>query len=70
MDWQEQDIFSFPIMSIWLQDNTASCVIGIEGYFPGIRQQGHEADHSPCTAKVKNGGAILPLLYMSSWYGA
>jgi hypothetical protein len=62
--------FSFSITSMWLQANTASCIIGTEGYFPGIKQQEHEADHSPSSARVKNGGAILPLLYTSSWCGA
>jgi hypothetical protein len=29
---------------------------------PGVKQQGHEADHSPpSNAEVKNGGAIPPL---------
>jgi hypothetical protein len=33
----------------------------------GVKQPGHEADHSLLSsAKVKNGGAILPHLHMSS----
>jgi hypothetical protein len=37
----------------------------------GIKQPEREADHSPVSsAEVKNGGAKLPLPYMSSWHGA
>jgi hypothetical protein len=37
----------------------------------GLKQQEHEADQSPPSiAKVKNGGAIPPLLDTSSWHGA
>jgi hypothetical protein len=33
----------------------------------GVKRQGREADHSPpCSAEVKNGGAIHPLPHMSS----
>jgi hypothetical protein len=36
-----------------------------------VKWLGHEADHSPPTsAKVKNGGAILPFPHMSSWHSA
>jgi hypothetical protein len=36
---------------------------------PGVKRQGHEADHSsPSSAEVKNGGAIPPLPHMSSLY--
>jgi hypothetical protein len=36
-------------------------------WVPGVKRPGHEADHSsPCTAEVKNGGAIRPLLHTSS----
>jgi hypothetical protein len=40
-----------------------------ENSFPGIKRQGHEVDHPypPSCAEVKNGGAIPPLLRMSSW---
>jgi hypothetical protein len=38
---------------------------------PGVKQQGHEADHSPpSSAKVKNRGAVPSLLHTSSWRGA
>jgi hypothetical protein len=43
----------------------ASCTLGTRGCFFGLKQQGHEADHSPPpSAKVKNGGAIPPFPYM------
>jgi hypothetical protein len=35
---------------------------------PGIKQLGHEADHSAASsAEVKNGGSLHPLPHMSSW---
>jgi hypothetical protein len=38
---------------------------------PRVKQQGHEADHSPLSsAEVRNGGAIPPLTCMSSWRSA
>jgi hypothetical protein len=38
---------------------------------PGVKQQGYEADYSPpSSAEIKHGGAIPPLLNMSSWCGA
>jgi hypothetical protein len=36
----------------------------------GLKQQGHEADHSPLSVKVKNGGGISSLPHTSSWSGA
>jgi hypothetical protein len=37
----------------------------------GVKWLGHEADHSPpCSAEVKNDGAIPPLPDMSSWHSA
>jgi hypothetical protein len=47
-----------------------SSTMGTRAYFPGVRWQGHEADHTPFSAEVKNGGAITPLPHMSSWSGA
>jgi hypothetical protein len=39
--------------------------------FPGVKRPGREADHSPpSSAEVKNGGAVPPLPYTSSWRGA
>jgi hypothetical protein len=44
------------------------------GYYPtgtGVEPQRREADHSPpSSAEVKNGGAIPPLPYVSSWRSA
>jgi hypothetical protein len=38
---------------------------------PGFKGPGPEAEHSsPPRAKVRNGGAIPPLRYMSSWHNA
>jgi hypothetical protein len=38
---------------------------------PWVKQPGHEADHSPSSGvKIKNGGAMPPLPYTSSWHGA
>jgi hypothetical protein len=39
--------------------------------YPGAKWRGREADHSPpFSAAVQNGGAIPPLLHMSSWRDA
>jgi hypothetical protein len=47
------------------ETHTASCPMGT-----GVKQPGHEADHScSSSAKVDNGGAIPPL-HTSSWHGA
>jgi hypothetical protein len=44
---------------------------GYRGSFPGVKQPGPEADHSPpSSTEVKNCGAVSPLPHMSSWYGA
>jgi hypothetical protein len=38
---------------------------------PGVKQQGHEADHSLLSSsEVKKGGVIPPFLHMSSWHSA
>jgi hypothetical protein len=46
--------------------------IGTRGYYPpGVKQLGHEADHSPpSSVEVKNSGVIPSLPHMSSWRGA
>jgi hypothetical protein len=45
---------------------------GYHGLFsPGVKRPGREAAHSPPSrAEVRNGGAIPPLPYMSSWHSA
>jgi hypothetical protein len=48
----------------------ASYPVGTGVLSPGAKSPGREADHSPpSNAKVKNGGAIPPLPYTSSWCG-
>lgn len=45
--------------------------LGTGGSFLGVKWQGYEAGHSaPFNAKVKSGGAVPPLSYISSWHGA
>jgi hypothetical protein len=42
-----------------------------EPLFVWVKWPGHEADFSPTSSvEVKNGGAIPPLLHMSSWHSA
>jgi hypothetical protein len=49
----------------------ASYPIGSRGALPGAKRPGREADHSsPTSAEVKDGGAIPPVPYISSWRGA
>jgi hypothetical protein len=55
--WQEQRYFSSPS----LPDRLWS-LPGNEGSFPGVKQPGREADHSPSSSsEVKNVGAISPI---------
>jgi hypothetical protein len=45
--------------------------VGLGTYFPGVTQQGREADHSsPSSAEIKNGGATPQHPHMSSWHDA
>jgi hypothetical protein len=45
--------------------------MGTEDISPGIKGQEGESDHSPpSSVEAKNGGAILPRPYTSSWHGA
>jgi hypothetical protein len=40
-------------------------------WVPGVKRPGREADHSPpSSTQIKNGKAIPPLPYMSSWHSA
>jgi hypothetical protein len=48
----------------------ASYQIGTGGISAGVKRQGPEADHSPSSAEVKNGGAMFPLPHTPSWRGA
>jgi hypothetical protein len=46
-----------------------SCLVGSGDLSPGVKRMGREADHSPPpSVEVKNGQAIPPLPYMSSWH--
>jgi hypothetical protein len=39
--------------------------------YPDVKRMGCEADHSPQSSiEVRNGGAMPPLLQMSSWHNA
>jgi hypothetical protein len=43
--------------------------LGTGAISTGVKRSGREADYlSPFSAEVKNGGAIPPLISMSSWY--
>jgi hypothetical protein len=60
--------FSFPHSSDRLQGPLSLQSIGYQGSFMGVKQLGHEADHSSLSrAKVKNGSAIPPCHHMPSW---
>jgi hypothetical protein len=42
-----------------------------EGCLLGVKQLGHEVNHShPSSAEIKNGRAVLPLPHTSSWHVA
>jgi hypothetical protein len=42
-----------------------------EGFSPGVKRQGREADHSSqSSADVKKSGGIPPVPHMSSWQSA
>jgi hypothetical protein len=44
--------------------------MGAGALFLGIKRQKRKADHSPpFSVEVKNGGALHPLPYTSSWSG-
>jgi hypothetical protein len=64
---QGQEMFLIPNIQTSSGAHPASYTTDILG----VKRQGHETDHSPLSsAKVKNGGAILPLPHTSSWHGA
>jgi hypothetical protein len=47
-----------------------SYTTGTGSCFPGVKRQGHEADHSHSSnSEVKNGGGTPTLLHTSSWRG-
>jgi hypothetical protein len=50
-----QDFSPFPVVQTGSGAHSASYTVGIGGSFPGIKQPGSEADHSPPTSTdVKN----------------
>jgi hypothetical protein len=48
-------------------NNTQPLIQRVSGaLYPGVKQQGCEADHShPSSAEVKNGGATFPYVFMA-----
>jgi hypothetical protein len=50
--------------------HSASYPMGTGGDSRGIKRPGREANHSPSSAEVKNGGATPPLSHTPSWRGA
>jgi hypothetical protein len=68
---QGQDLSLLHSVQTGPEAHPASYPMGTGGSFPGVKQQGREADHSPpCNAEVENGEAIPPLPNTSSWPGA
>jgi hypothetical protein len=65
---QQGKIFLFSITS---RAHPASYPMGTGVFSPGVMRLGREVVRShPSSAEVHNGGAILPLSHMSSWYRA
>jgi hypothetical protein len=69
-DQKGQDFFLFPTVTRPALVPTQPTIQWVPGALsPGVKQQGHEADHSPpSSAEVKNGGAIPSLPHASSWH--
>jgi hypothetical protein len=72
LDSRQWKVFLFSTASTPALGPTQPPIQWVPGVLsPGIKRQEREADHSPpSSAEVKNGGAIPPLLRMSSWRGA
>jgi hypothetical protein len=71
--WQGQEFFCTPYRLYRLWDPPGLLSNGYRGLFPGegVKRLGRAADRSPPSgAKVKNGEAIPPLPYASSWHCA
>jgi hypothetical protein len=69
----KKKFFSFPerLDRLWVPPRLQFQFNGYGGSFPGVNHPGYEADHSPpSSAEIKNGGAIPPLLHMSSMHSA
>jgi hypothetical protein len=69
--WQCK-IFLFSTASRPILGSTQSPIQRVLGALSlGVKQQGHDAGHSPpSSVEVKKGGAIPPLPHMSSWHSA
>jgi hypothetical protein len=53
--------FSTPRRPDWLWGQSSLLSKEYQGFFPGGKAAGREADHSlPCKGEIKNGGAIPP----------
>jgi hypothetical protein len=62
--WREKYLFNTRTYS---GAHLARCAVDTEALSPGLKRQGHEADHwPPSSAEVKKVGAIAPLPHMSS----
>jgi hypothetical protein len=70
--WQEQGIFLYSTVSRLALGSTQPPIQWVLGTLSlEVKQLGREAEYSPpFSAKVKNGGTILPLPHASSWRGA
>jgi hypothetical protein len=65
MSWQEQGYSLLHSVQTGSGAHPASCPAVTEGYSPGVKGLGREADHTPqSTAEVKNGGDTSPLPYV------
>jgi hypothetical protein len=66
-DFRQSKIFLFPTISRPAVRPTQPPIhMGTADDFPGEKQSGREADHSPpSSAEVKNGGAIPPVPHMT-----
>jgi hypothetical protein len=63
--------FLFYVTTILTQGSTqppSQWVPGVSS--PEVKRPAREADHSPSTAEVKNGGVLAPLPHMPSGHGA
>jgi hypothetical protein len=66
-----KEVFYVYLFLTYILCEPASSPMGTGAFFPGVKQPGHEADHSPpSSAEVKNDGAVPQLCHMFSWHGA
>jgi hypothetical protein len=68
--WQQQEFFLYSTASTPVLWPPSLLSNGIREFFTsGQSSWGCEAEHSPSSVKIKNGGTIPPLPHMSSWHG-